>query len=231
MLDELEIHVCSMACQDNHSIALKKHDLISDRIYQVCTRYIPCIYYTYTMLRTLARPLSCPRSFGSLRSRPPSDLLSFGHREAAHARLGPSKVPQPGVDLVNMAAPPRVRARAIGTAALKNVLLSAAVLMWNSWGCISVQKAWNERNSAEEILNSSDIESGNRRGLVYPVNSLWFHDTSSPQAKFFKGAEENQVELNVFVATVVASHTSTYGTQCTVEEQLGTHKLHTVWIK
>jgi hypothetical protein len=45
-------------------------------------------------------------SFGSIRPGLPSDLLSLGHREAAHARLGPSKVPQPSVDLVNMAAPP-----------------------------------------------------------------------------------------------------------------------------
>jgi hypothetical protein len=65
--------------------------------------------------------------------------------------------------------------------------------MWNSWGCISVQKAWNERYSAEEVLNPSDVESGNRWGLVYPVNSFRFHDPSSPQAKFLKGAEENQV--------------------------------------
>ena len=53
-------------------------------------------------------------------------------RQAAHARLGPSKVPQPDVDLVNMAAPPQVRARTIGTAALKSVPVSAAVLVWNS---------------------------------------------------------------------------------------------------
>ncbi len=106
MLDELKIHVHSMVCQDNYSIALKKHDLMSDRIrYKVYTRYIPCIYYTYTMLRPLASPLSCPDWFGSLRPRLPSGLLSFGHREAAHVRLGQSKVPQPGVDLVNMAAP------------------------------------------------------------------------------------------------------------------------------
>ncbi len=45
---------------------------------------------------------------------------------------GRSKVPQPGVDLVNMAAPLRGRASTIGTAALKSVLLSVAVLMWNS---------------------------------------------------------------------------------------------------
>ncbi len=132
MLDELEIHVCSMAFQDNYLIALKRHDLLSDRIYKVYSRYIPCIYYTYTMRRSLASPLSCPSALGSLRPRLLSELLSFGHREAAHARLGPSKVPQPGVDLVNMAAPPRGRACTIGTAALKSILLLVAVLAWNS---------------------------------------------------------------------------------------------------
>jgi hypothetical protein len=71
------------------------------------TRYIPGIYYAYTMPRSLASPLKCPLSFGSLRPRVPLDLLSFGHRDAAHTRLGPSK---PGVDLVNMAAPLQVRA-------------------------------------------------------------------------------------------------------------------------
>jgi hypothetical protein len=49
--------------------------------------------------------------------------------------------------------------------------------------------------------------------------------------KFLKGAEENQVERNVFIATIVAAHSSSDGTQCTVEEQLGTHKPHTVLIK
>ena len=53
-LDELEIHVHSMAFQDNYSITLKRHwhDLLSDRICKVYTRYIPCIYYTYTMRRS-----------------------------------------------------------------------------------------------------------------------------------------------------------------------------------
>ncbi len=46
-----------------------------------------------------------------------------------------------------------------------------------------------------------------------------------------KGAEENQVERNVLVGTVVAARQSAYGTQRAVEEQLGTHKPHTVWIK
>ncbi len=33
MWDELEIHVLSMAFQDNYWIALKRHDLLSDRMY------------------------------------------------------------------------------------------------------------------------------------------------------------------------------------------------------
>ncbi len=96
--------------------------------------YIHCIYHVYTSRKSLASagPLCGPRSFGSIRPRLPSDLLSFGHREASRARLGQSKVPQPGVDLVNMAAPPRGRASTIGTAALKSIPLTAAVLIWNS---------------------------------------------------------------------------------------------------
>ena len=84
------------------------------------------------MRKSGASLLSCPSALGSVRPGLPSHLLGFGHREAAHARLGPSKVPQPGGDLVDMAAPSRVGARTIGTAALKSVLLSAAVLVWNS---------------------------------------------------------------------------------------------------
>jgi hypothetical protein len=48
---------------------------------------------------------------------------------------------------------------------------------------------------------------------------------------FLKGTEENQVKQNVIVAMVAAAYHSTYGTQHTVEEQLGTHKVHTIWIK
>jgi hypothetical protein len=63
------------------------------------------------------------------------------------------------------------------------------------------------------------------------VNSFRFHDSSCPQAKFLEGAEENQVKRNVLVATVEAASRSTYGTQRTVKEQLGTHKPHAVGIK
>ena len=81
-----------MEFQDNYTIISKRHDLLSDRIYKVYLRYIPCIYYAYTMRWSLASPLSCPSALGSLRPGLPSKLLSFGHREVAHTRLGLSKV-------------------------------------------------------------------------------------------------------------------------------------------
>jgi hypothetical protein len=149
-----------MVFQDNYSIALKRNDLLSDRIYKVYFRYIPCIYYEYTMRRLIASHLSCPSALGSLRPGLPSELLSFGHREATHASLGPYKVPQLGVDLVNMAAPPRGRANTIGTTALKSVLLSVLYL------CGIVEVAFPSRkhgmSSADEVLNPLDVESGNR---------------------------------------------------------------------
>jgi hypothetical protein len=125
ILDELEIHIRSMVCQENYLIALKKHDLMSDRIYHVYTMYISGIYYTYTCKGHLRARLVA-------HARLEASVQDFPRIFSVLARLGPYKVPQPGVDLVNMAAPPRVRASAIGTAALKSVLLSAAVLVWNS---------------------------------------------------------------------------------------------------
>ncbi len=95
-----------MAFQDNNWIALKRHDLLSDKIYHLYSWYIPCIYYAYSMRWSLASPLSFPAALGSLRPGLPAELFSFCHREVTHTRLGPSEVPQPGVDLVNMAAPP-----------------------------------------------------------------------------------------------------------------------------
>jgi hypothetical protein len=64
--------------------------------------------------------------------------------------------------------------------------------------------------------------------LEIHVHSMVFQDNYSIA---LKGAEENQVERNVLVRTVEAASHSTFGTQRTVEEQLGRHKPNTVWIK
>ena len=45
MLEEVEMHVRSMDFQDTNAIVPKSHVLLQDRIYQVYTRYILCIYH------------------------------------------------------------------------------------------------------------------------------------------------------------------------------------------
>ena len=55
---------------------LKRHDLLSDRIYQGYTRYIPCIYQTYTKRRSLASLLS------PIRAWKPQTGISFGSSQS-----------------------------------------------------------------------------------------------------------------------------------------------------
>ena len=45
MLEEVEMHVHSMAFEDTYAFVPKSHVLLQDRIYQVYTRYILCIYH------------------------------------------------------------------------------------------------------------------------------------------------------------------------------------------
>jgi hypothetical protein len=47
-----------------------------------------------------------PSAPGRFRLGLSANLFGLGDRKATHSRLGPAKVPQPGVDLINMAAPP-----------------------------------------------------------------------------------------------------------------------------
>ena len=47
-----------------------------------------------------------PSAPGRFRPGLSANPFGLGDRKATHSRLGPAKVPQPGVDLINMAAPP-----------------------------------------------------------------------------------------------------------------------------
>ena len=46
-----------------------------------------------------------PSAPGRFRLRLSANPFGLGDRKANHSRLGPAKVPQSGVDLINMAAP------------------------------------------------------------------------------------------------------------------------------
>ena len=104
-----------------------------------------------------------------------------------------------------MASFPRGPAWTISAPAVKGRLLTAGVLVRNSGGDIAagVQKARNERNPSKKVLNPSNIERGNRGGLVQFSHSTGLHCACQMQAQILKGAEEDQVEWNVVRTTTI----------------------------
>ena len=94
-----------------------------------------------------------------------ADLLHFSNRETGNTRLGPAKVPQPSVDLINMAASARSLARSVSTAKCKVPTLSCSVLIWNGGGGVAIKEARKEWNPTKKVLNLANIESRNRGGI------------------------------------------------------------------
>ncbi len=100
MLDELEIHISSMAFQDNYWIALKRHDLLSDRKYKVYSLYIPCIYYAYTMWWSLASPPTRSQSLSKMLCWVQNEMFTF-EIDSENALVGCTLEHwRPGVELV-----------------------------------------------------------------------------------------------------------------------------------
>ncbi len=77
---------------------------------------------------------------GRFRPGTSANLFGFDHRKSTNTRLGPAKVPQPGVDLICMAAPARSLARAVSTPEFEGLLLSRSVLVWNGRRGIAMKK-------------------------------------------------------------------------------------------
>ncbi len=127
-----------------------------------------------------------PGRFGPGKS---ANLFGFDHRKPTNTRLGPAKVPQPGVDLIHMAAPARSLASAVSTPEFEGLLLSRSVLVWNGR---RGKKARKERHPPKKVLCPTDIESRDRRGFIQLPNSVRFHGPSGMKAKILKRTEENQ---------------------------------------
>ena len=153
--------------------------------------YIPGIYLSY-FLRCNLPGLPGPHStLGRIRSGRSADPFGCCDRKPCDSRLGPAKVPQPGVDLVNMAAPARSLAWSVSTAERKGLLLSRSILVWNSRCCVSVKKARKEWHPPKKVLNSADIEGRDRRGLVQLPNSICLHGASGLKVQILKGTKEH----------------------------------------
>ena len=155
-------------------------------IYQVYTCHIS------SAVRFLAvRVPAAHRAESACRSGRLEDPFGFCDRKPCNSRLGSAKVPQPGVDLVNMAAPARSLAWSVSTAERKGLLLSRSILVWNSRCCVSVKKARKEWHPPKKVLNSADIEGRDRRGLVQLPNSICLHGASGLKVQILKGTKEH----------------------------------------
>ena len=108
---------------------------------------------------------SAPGRFGPGKS---ANLFGFDHRKFTNTRLGPAKVPQPGVDLIHMAAPARSLARAVSTPEFEGLLLSRSILasVWNGRRVIAMKKARKERHPPKKVLCPTDVEIRDRRGFI-----------------------------------------------------------------
>ena len=112
---------------------------------------------------------SAPGRFGPGTS---ANLFGFDHRKSTNTRLGPAKVPQPGVDLIHMAAPARSLARAVSTPEFEGLLLSSSILIRNSRCGIAIKKARKEWHPPKKVFHPANIESGDRRGFIQLPNSV-----------------------------------------------------------
>jgi hypothetical protein len=117
--------------------------------------------------------------------------FGFSDRKPADSRLGPAKVPQPGVDFVNVTAPARSLACSVSTAVFKGLLLSRSILVRNSICGVSVKEARKEWPPPKEVLNSANVEGRDRRGLVQLPNSIGLHGARDLKVQIPKWTEEH----------------------------------------
>ncbi len=80
-----------------------------------------------------------------------------------------------------------------------------------------MKKARKEWHPPKNVFCPTNIESWDRGGFIQLPHSVCLHGARGVKAKILKGAEENQLDMNVFRATIVATSGCIDGTQCTSE--------------
>jgi hypothetical protein len=93
-----------------------------------------------------------------------------------------------------------------------------------------MKKARKEWHPPKKVLCPANVESWDRRGFIQLPNSVCLHGARGLKEKILKGAEENQVDNNVFRITAVRTFGCIDGTQSTLKEELRTHNPHAVWV-
>ena len=166
--------------------------------------YMTSLYLCYLRCCTLPGLAGLCSALGRIRSGLAADPFSLNHRKASNARLGPAKIPQPCVDLVNMTAPAGSLPWTVSTSKLEGLYLSRGVLVRNCWCWVSIKEARKQWHSSEKILNPANIESWDRGRFIQFSYAICLHCARNWQAKILKGTEEHEVQIKFVGILVVA---------------------------
>ncbi len=123
-------------------------------------RYIPGIHLSYSFSSTLAGLPGLPSAQGCFGPGFSADYFCFSDWKPANSRLRPAKVPQPGVDFINMASPAWSWARlTVSTSKFEGLFLACSVLVRNGSCGVPVKKAGKEWNPPKEVPYPANIQS------------------------------------------------------------------------
>ena len=93
-------------------------------------------------------------------------LRSLLDCQVAYARLATSKLPQPSVNLIDVAASPSILCSCVCTSCCETCTLVPAVLVRDSWSRIAIQKAGYQGDSAHQVLGLGHVETRCRGWFV-----------------------------------------------------------------
>ncbi len=126
-------------------------------------------WYTHTKVTTtfhfksglirLATPASFPTTLEVSLACSFLPLSSLLDCQTTQAGLAAPKLPQPWVDLIDIAAPPSVSCSSSGAAEREAWILALAEHVWDCWsGVTSYQKTWDKGGPAHHVLGRSHVE-------------------------------------------------------------------------
>jgi len=151
-------------------------------------------------------------------------LLSLRHRQTPQARPPAPKLPQPWVDLVDVAPPTAIHSGCICDPVLKRAGLEVLQLVRYGRSSVALQETGKEWHPAKHILAGGDVQDRSR-GRLIQLGGGTMHGPGGRQLQLLKGAEKDKTGFYVIRATRPAGMfggPSVVRAQKALEEQLRT---------
>ena len=145
----------------------------------------------------LATPTSLRRTLLPVNDLSELSIGSLLNRQTSQAWLSASKLPQPRVDLIDIAASPSIQRCCIGAPHREARILSLTEDVRDCWCRVSCQKQRDEGDSAHHVFGWSHVETGSWRRFIQLDYPRVLHGPPDGQFELLKGAEEHQVVQEV----------------------------------